>query len=528
MLNAMPMPTATSDITGGPVTADVSRAASRQRGAGSQDADSFASTLASLHKKETVAHQTSTSDRDEPSTETAETEVKPENGEHSDTATGSESPVETAVTDALMPVPAPGDKSGANVTDKGFSESQPVLTATDDKMTAEAVDPAMEGAAKSPQKINAPGAHRPSVVVVAEQTEEGAKAGPSAEAMPFKGMNRAVTQDEIKPMTQPSGEAHTRPLPGNEAPAETSSVSSEPEGQAKPKSRPAAVDTAAAQNDGEDGGPVGKSAIETGKRFAHDVNEQVRPLKHQEGGRQGAESDKPSPREHNLDGQERTARPSASADTGVGGVKIATDTGQDAFAKMTPPEDSGPAASRPSAMDSGMPFTTTHAGGKTAPAPGSPIPQSTPAATETFQSDNFNNLVEKALFTVRGGQSEARIALKPDQLGHVQMKIATENHIVTVKIVTESPVARDLIDANANQLRAELQQQGLNVESIEVSVSDDQRDAYRGARQRETFMRHMASNGKAPHEEETPADWEQRPGQRKPNTFGATGIDYFA
>ncbi len=528
MLNAMPMPTAISEIPGGPLKADVSRAASRKGDAGSQDTDSFASTLESLHKKEAAAHKASQQDREEASPGTAEADGRTDNGEQTEKAAPSESPVDTVVTNPLTPVHPLEGKPDDVVTGKGLAESQPVLTVTDDKMTAGAAAPAMEGASKTQHKINAEGTVRPSVVAATEQTHAGAKADIGTETVAFKEMNRVMTSEETKQMAKNAGEANAHPLAGNKAPAETNSVPSDPEGQATPKPRPNVAQTASSENDGEGGGPVGKSEIEAGKRFANDFKDHIRALKHQEEGRQGTASENPSVRENNLDGQERTARSSASADTGAGVAKSSADNGQDAFAKMTAPEDSGPASGRPSAVDSGMPFTSAPAGGKAAPVLSSAMAQSTPAAAETFQSDNFNNLVEKALFTVRGGQSEARIALKPDQLGHVQMKIATENHIVTVKIVTESPVARDLIDANANQLRAELQQQGLNVESIEVSVSDDQRDAYRGARQRETFMRHMASNGKPSHEEEAPGHWEQRPGPRKANTFGAAGIDYFA
>jgi flagellar hook-length control protein FliK len=107
------------------------------------------------------------------------------------------------------------------------------------------------------------------------------------------------------------------------------------------------------------------------------------------------------------------------------------------------------------------------------------------------------------------------------------MKIVTENNLVTIRIMTESPVARDLIDANTHQLKTELQQQGLNVESIQVSVSDDQHDADRGARQREAFLRQMAAAGRRPVEEgrERRNSGASHP---KPGRSGATGIDYFA
>jgi flagellar hook-length control protein FliK len=107
------------------------------------------------------------------------------------------------------------------------------------------------------------------------------------------------------------------------------------------------------------------------------------------------------------------------------------------------------------------------------------------------------------------------------------MRIVTENNLVTIRIVTDSPVARDLIDANAHQLKTELQQQGLNVESIQVSVSDDQHDADRGARQREAFLRRMAATGQRPAAEDRDRG-NYRTAQPKPGRSGAAGIDYFA
>ncbi len=189
-------------------------------------------------------------------------------------------------------------------------------------------------------------------------------------------------------------------------------------------------------------------------------------------------------------------------------------------------DETGPQTGRQGAFDPAVSFSPAATGSKLAMATGNTPAAASPSA-DVFHQENFNQLVERALITVRGEQSEARIALKPDQLGHVQMKIVTENNLVTIRIMTESPVARDLIDANAHHLKTELQQQGLNVESIQVSVSDDQHDADRGARQREAFLRQMAATGQRPVEEERDRG-HYGASQPKPGRSGATGIDYFA
>jgi flagellar hook-length control protein FliK len=189
-------------------------------------------------------------------------------------------------------------------------------------------------------------------------------------------------------------------------------------------------------------------------------------------------------------------------------------------------DETGPMTGRQGAFDPTVSFSPAASGGKLAMATGNTPAAATPSA-DIFHQENFSQLVERALITVRGEQSEARIALKPDQLGHVQMKIVTENNLVTIRIMTESPMARDLIDANAHQLKTELQQQGLNVESIQVSVSDDQHDPNRSARQREAFLRQMAAMGRRPAEEERDRG-NYSASQPKPGRSGATGIDYFA
>jgi hypothetical protein len=192
-------------------------------------------------------------------------------------------------------------------------------------------------------------------------------------------------------------------------------------------------------------------------------------------------------------------------------------------------DESGQTANRPAGPDGSFSFAASQTGGKasTAAAGSTGATPPSPAAADAFAHDNFNQLVERALFSVRGGQSEARIALKPDHLGHVRMQIVTESHAVSIKIIAESVATRDLIDANAHQLRSELQQQGLNVQSIQVSVSNGDQDPYRGARQREAFLRHMAAGEPFAEEEDVPTPAPGRP-LRSGGLRRAAGIDYFA
>jgi len=98
-------------------------------------------------------------------------------------------------------------------------------------------------------------------------------------------------------------------------------------------------------------------------------------------------------------------------------------------------------------------------------------------ATEFVQkempSQTLNQIVQKAVLHLNNGQNEIRIDLKPEFLGQLRMQIITESHQVTVKIIAESHFVKDLIENNFFQLKQDLQNQGLKVDQLEVSVAND-------------------------------------------------------
>jgi hypothetical protein len=96
-------------------------------------------------------------------------------------------------------------------------------------------------------------------------------------------------------------------------------------------------------------------------------------------------------------------------------------------------------------------------------------------AAAPVKTDVFDQIVQRAAVHVKSGQGEVRIDLKPEFLGHVRLQIVTENQQVTVRIHTELPMVRDMIESNIQQLKSDLQQQGLRVERVEVAVADDPR-----------------------------------------------------
>ena len=97
-------------------------------------------------------------------------------------------------------------------------------------------------------------------------------------------------------------------------------------------------------------------------------------------------------------------------------------------------------------------------------------PAQATAPPRSVQSNLVNQIVGRAVFLQRNGQSEVRMDLKPDHLGRIQMKISTESQRVTIQMLAETPMARDIIEANLGQLRTDLASQGLDVDHLDVDM----------------------------------------------------------
>jgi hypothetical protein len=142
------------------------------------------------------------------------------------------------------------------------------------------------------------------------------------------------------------------------------------------------------------------------------------------------------------------------------------------------------------------------------------------------RSGVFDQIVQRAVVQVGNDRGEINIDLKPDFLGRVRMQIMAENQQVSVRILTELPAVRDLIETGLQQLKSELQSQGLQVERLEVAVADDHRQ--RGWQQARTARTWKAvPAGEISAAEPAPAEGRREPVYDRPRPFGAAAIDMF-
>jgi flagellar hook-length control protein FliK len=106
------------------------------------------------------------------------------------------------------------------------------------------------------------------------------------------------------------------------------------------------------------------------------------------------------------------------------------------------------------------------------------VPEILKAHVETPQgSVSPQNIMEQIVnnmrFETRGELSELRIKLTPDSLGEINVRVSTINGIVTAQFMAESQRIKEIIEASFNQLRNAMQEQGINIAEIEVSVGDN-------------------------------------------------------
>ncbi len=101
-------------------------------------------------------------------------------------------------------------------------------------------------------------------------------------------------------------------------------------------------------------------------------------------------------------------------------------------------------------------------GVKTAPA--------LPSLPKVSVEQMLQQVAGKALITLRDGQSEMRLQLTPPDLGRMEMKIVLEDGQMMGKIVVSTPEAKALFDQNLGELQRQLQQAGVQVGSLDVSL----------------------------------------------------------
>ncbi len=79
-------------------------------------------------------------------------------------------------------------------------------------------------------------------------------------------------------------------------------------------------------------------------------------------------------------------------------------------------------------------------------------------------------LVARVYVSLQRGEPEWRLQLRPHHLGHLEIRLSTGAHGVTLRIRAETPEAQALIQAHLDQLRSGLAERGVSLERCEVVI----------------------------------------------------------
>ena len=96
-----------------------------------------------------------------------------------------------------------------------------------------------------------------------------------------------------------------------------------------------------------------------------------------------------------------------------------------------------------------------------------------------------NQVMEQIKLVIRPEQTNLELQLNPEHLGRVHLTITEKEGMMTAQFTTQTEVAKEAIESQMSMLRESLQNQGIKVEAMEVTVSNFSFDQERENRQRE-------------------------------------------
>lgn len=88
--------------------------------------------------------------------------------------------------------------------------------------------------------------------------------------------------------------------------------------------------------------------------------------------------------------------------------------------------------------------------------------------------DIMEQIVSSVKVNLSDDTNQMLIQLRPEHLGKLALSITSEQGVITANFMADNPAVKELIEANLAQLKVSLQEQGLNVDKLEVVVTDNQ------------------------------------------------------
>lgn len=106
------------------------------------------------------------------------------------------------------------------------------------------------------------------------------------------------------------------------------------------------------------------------------------------------------------------------------------------------------------------------------------LEQSVAEVTDEPQSVQIvRQVIEQIQINAREDMTSMEIVLTPEELGKVNLSVTAKNGTVTAQITTDTLAAKEAIEAQISVLRENLNEQGIKVEAVEVTVESHKFEA---------------------------------------------------
>lgn len=86
--------------------------------------------------------------------------------------------------------------------------------------------------------------------------------------------------------------------------------------------------------------------------------------------------------------------------------------------------------------------------------------------------DIANQIVDRIRITMTTDQTSMEMQLNPENLGKVNLSVQSKNGVMTAHFIVQNEISKEAIESQMHILRESLQNQGIKVEAIEVTVSN--------------------------------------------------------
>jgi flagellar hook-length control protein FliK len=147
----------------------------------------------------------------------------------------------------------------------------------------------------------------------------------------------------------------------------------------------------------------------------------------------------------------------------------------------------------------------------------------------SWEESLMNQISERFNLALKNGVHEARIQLRPESLGEVQLKIQVDGDVVTAKIQVESQQVRQIVESNLQQLKNALAEHNLQAGNFDVNVGQDS-DTHNLAENssQDRGVGNTGRHGNEPSGENEDYENGQELKSETGRRFGSNTIEYFA